>query len=62
MCSNGQFLFLPRAALQQMDEGSTLSVLIYVTATLVLNPQVGYICYNVFVKSCIDGSGIIWET
>ncbi|WP_369900205.1 hypothetical protein [Bacillus manliponensis] len=39
MCSSGQCLLLPRANLQQMDEVSTLSILIYVAATFVLNDQ-----------------------
>ncbi|WP_369901772.1 hypothetical protein [Bacillus manliponensis] len=43
MCSSGQFLFLPHALLQQMDEISTFVILIYVAATFVLNGQVGYI-------------------
>ncbi|WP_369900086.1 hypothetical protein [Bacillus manliponensis] len=43
MCSNGQCLFLPRADLQQMDETSPFSILIYVAATLVINGQFGYI-------------------
>ncbi|WP_369901607.1 hypothetical protein [Bacillus manliponensis] len=30
MCSSGQCLFLPLAMLQQMDEMSTFSILIYV--------------------------------
>ncbi|WP_369899909.1 hypothetical protein [Bacillus manliponensis] len=42
MCSSGQFLFLPRTALQQRDEMSTFAILIYVVATFVLNSQVIY--------------------
>ncbi|WP_369901177.1 hypothetical protein [Bacillus manliponensis] len=46
MYSSGQGLFLPRALLQQMDEMSTFSILIYVAAIFVRNGQVGYIDAN----------------
>ncbi|WP_369900083.1 hypothetical protein [Bacillus manliponensis] len=48
MCSSGQCLFLRCTELQQMDEGRTFAILIYVAATLVVNGQVGYIIGCVF--------------
>ncbi|WP_369902218.1 hypothetical protein [Bacillus manliponensis] len=41
MFGSGQCLFLPHAALQQMDEVSTFAVFICMVATFVLDGQVG---------------------